>query len=368
MSHSPAELAEARAAAFRSPAPTTGGRAGHAIMGLTALALLATWGAAFSAPWAPPMPAVVIVLLTALPWVALGLLVWTFVLWTALPDHPVGAALTAVATLAPVLHWGPAWPDHGAPPRDDDLTVMTWNVRRLWGGADQRTSPAQCVTDTVLTHRPQVLVLQEVTTEDLRTLSGTLPLSCVHATYRAADGPGAAGLAICTHGPTWTITSEKERPYTGAEDWQYLFSELASGERRVNVMAVHLHPYRVLHDPLGAVATASTRVPLASFAQQTQTRAVLDRITALRDPTLVAGDFNSARDTPLHARMRRYLSDTWEHGGTGYVGTVDLLDLLPLRIDYIYATPELRTVDSVVPHVGCSDHRPVVSRVRLPAP
>jgi endonuclease/exonuclease/phosphatase (EEP) superfamily protein YafD len=365
---SPPDPDETRADQFRAPPPTTGGRAGHLIMGLTAFVLVFTWLCAFAAPWSPPMPAAVILLLTALPWVALGLLIWCFVLWTALPDHPLGAVLTAVATLAPLLHWGPSWPDHGVEPGLHDLTVMTWNVRRFWGGEDKARTPYACVALVLATWKPQVVVLQEVTIDDLATLSSTTDLSCAHATYSASDDADSAGLAICTRGDAWEITMDKARPYTASEDWQYLFTELGSGDRRVNVMAVHLHPYRVLHDPMNAVANASTRVPIAAQAQQEQTRALLDRVAALSDPTLVAGDFNSTRDTPLHARIRRYLVDTWEQGATGFVGTVTLLERLPLRIDYIYATPDLLTVDSQVPTVDCSDHRPVISTVRLAPP
>ena len=80
---------------------------------------------------------------------------------------------------------------------------------------------------------------------------------------------------------------------------------------------------------------------------------------------MVAGDFNSPRDSEIHVRLRSTLRDTWEVGGWGPAGTVKLLDLLPMRVDYVYASDEFAVHRSEIPDVHCSDHQPVFSELTL---
>ena len=63
-------------------------------------------------------------------------------------------------------------------------------------------------------------------------------------------------------------------------------------------------------------------------AQSDQAIALLHRMGRLKDPTLVAGDFNSTRDAALHVGLRRHLTDTWERAGLGLA--VDVLMHSPM--------------------------------------
>ena len=100
-------------------------------------------------------------------------------------------------------------------------------------------------------------------------------------------------------------------------------------------------------------------------AQAEETHALLSRVSKLNDPTVVAGDFNSPRDSEVHVQLRAHMRDTWEVGGWGPDGTVRLLDLIPMRVDYIYATDDFAVQRSEILDVACSDHRPVLSELIL---
>lgn len=119
-------------------------------------------------------------------------------------------------------------------------------------------------------------------------------------------------------------------------------------------------------DPATALERVVERAPTVTASQDAQIDALLAEVASLPGAAIVGGDFNSTRDTPFHARLRRTLVDAYEAGNQGFAGTVDLLDMLSLRVDYLYASPDLAVVDAEILPAGCSDHRPVLARLRAP--
>jgi endonuclease/exonuclease/phosphatase (EEP) superfamily protein YafD len=203
-------------------------------------------------------------------------------------------------------------------------------------------------------------VLLEVSRRDVASLSTRLALSCVHGDYLGTATESVGGLAVCTRGFGWAMKGGVPQHYVDGDDWSYVFSEVERAGRVVNVLAVHLLPYgRALR--LGSI-------PEVTRAQVDQSAALLERVARFEDPTVVAGDFNSTRDSALHASLRTHLSDTWETGGRGFGATVHLLDRIPLRVDYVYATDDFGVLSARVPEVDCSDHRPIVSELVLRGP
>jgi endonuclease/exonuclease/phosphatase (EEP) superfamily protein YafD len=349
---------------FAPPPPRTGGRFGDLAVALTSVTLAVIWGAALLGGLFPSLPPTLILVLTVLPWVAVALAAWCFLLWTILPDHRAAPWLLAASVLAPVVQWGSSWPDLGVEPAEDDLRVLTWNVRRLWGGP-AKGDPVACVAAILEQATPDVVLLQEVTRHDLDKLQRKVALDCVHTTYRDADDADDAGVASCTRGAAWTLIRGESIRYVTSHDWQYILGTFERGGQRFNALSVHLHPYRILQDPTSAIERAMERAPVVAASQDAQIDALLSEVHALPNPTIVGGDFNSTRDTPFHARLRWSLVDAYEAGSQGFDGTVDLLDMLSLRVDYLYTPSELPVVDAEILQTGCSDHRPVVARLRI---
>ena len=248
---------------------------------------------------------------------------------------------------------------------------MSWNLRRLWGGPADYGEPTRCVAETILAEAPDVLTLLEVSAADVVTLSAAADMRCVHHPYHESVSPKVGGLAVCVRGG-WEVVGGGQR-FVDEEDWYYVMSEVKRGDHVFNVLAVHLRPYDYAARRLGAGVRALTHGevdPLADLGrdgegvirgQANQVAALLLRVGRLKDPTVVAGDFNSTRDTALHAALRRHLMDAWERGGFGFGGTIDVGDWVPLRVDYVYASPDFSVTKAAVPGVGCSDHRPVVA-------
>lgn len=348
-----------------------GGRLGAllgwiAIVSVLTLATVALMGRLLSAP-----PALVAAAVAFLPYLFIAVAVGLFVLWALLPDRrTLPASLCTVILLGAAL-WGPSWSARGGAAEGVPVRVMSWNLRRLWGGPDDGGDPLKCAVAAIEASDPDVLSLLEVSAEDIGRLEAALGMQCAHHPYMSISGSKHGGLAACTRG-AWHLQSGRGQRFVDARDWYYVFAEVEHDARVFNLFAVHLSPYEYVAkrlrtgvkglakgdaEPLQELGEQGSRIVAG---QSDQAAALLHRVERLSDPTVIAGDFNSTRDASLHASLRHHLTDAWEHGGQGFGGTVHLFGWLPLRIDYVYASEELPVVQARLPTAGCSDHLPVV--------
>jgi endonuclease/exonuclease/phosphatase (EEP) superfamily protein YafD len=305
---------------------------------------------------APPLP--LIALLTVLPWLWLGLTA-SIAVWALVLSDRVLGLLAGAGCAVFVLGWMSVWPTRGDVVEGRGLRVLTWNVQRLgWEDADD-SERLGCVAEEVERVRPDAVAFLEVSSRDVERLEARLGLSCVHIDYEGTERPTFGGVASCARGDRWTVGESGPRRFTEDLDWYYVFTEFlpVEGGRPFNFITVHLQPHSQLP---GAPEVVVER-------HQRETAALLERMERLQDPTVLAGDFNSARDAAIHTRLRHTLRDTFEQGGWGPGFTVLLGGLVPLRIDYIYASEAFGIRDAVIPRVDCSDHRPVVADLVLPA-
>ncbi len=346
--------------------PRTGGGWGAVLVALGGLALLALLGVTVAGAVLAAPPAPLAVAVVVLPYLYAAHAAVLFGLWTWFPDRRGPPLLLGALGIAAAVAWIPG-PARLAPETEGQpLRLQTWNVQRLWG----EPAALACAEAVIRAEEPDVLTLLEVSAEDLERLSTDLGLTCAHHAYTSDQGPRAGGLATCVRGGRWTLASGEGQRFVDDEDWFYVFSEIrpaSAPHRAVNVLAVHLYPYRLaglLRGSTGLSASGVLELGRRSESvwrgQSDQVAALLERVRRLSDPTLIAGDFNSTRDAALHHELRRTLTDVWRAGGLGFGGTVRLFGL-PLRVDHVYGSPALAVREARVPAVACSDHRPVVA-------
>jgi endonuclease/exonuclease/phosphatase family metal-dependent hydrolase len=245
----------------------------------------------------------------------------------------------------------------------------------LWGAPEDGGDPVACVANVVREAHPDVLALLEVSAEDVKKLSADLGLRCAHTPYReggdAMEGasrrvrPATGG--VCARGKasvssttrTGTTSSPSSRLRGGCSTCSPCTSTPTGSTSRAASPAGL---------PARKTSSRSASRSRASPARQSdQSAALLDRIGRLKDPTVIAGDFNSTRDAALHHAMRAHLTDAWEQSGFGFGGTVHLFEWLPLRVDHIYTSADFAVREATVPEAGCSDHLPVVADLVLRA-
>lgn len=338
--------------------PRRGGRLGPVIAALAFALVVALMAATVLGRTVTAAPIPLTALVTVLPYLYAAAVVALFALWSAAPDRrTLPAMLAAVLVLAGVL-WGPAMASRGSEADGMPVRVVTWNVRRLWGGPDSTSPPAQCVVDTLTEIDADVLSLQEVSARDLDAVSSALDLTCVQTDYLGTGDPTDGGLAACVRGDRWSLHSGQAARFVEGHAWRYVFAEVIQDKRIFNVLAVHLQPYRLA---AGGLAQAS-EVPAR---QGDQSAELLRRVGRFQDPTVVAGDFNSTRDAALHVSLRAPLVDAFEQGGSGLGATFHLLGWLPIRIDYVYVSDDFSVARSHIVPSDCSDHRPVVTDLVL---
>lgn len=377
----PASASPSRAAdRLRALRLRNGGRLGALLSALlwalvAAILLLIAAGRVVSAP---PMPLAAGIVF--LPYEMAALVLFVLLCWVLLPDRrSIPAALIALAALSAAI-WGPRWGGDGPVVEGESVRVMSWNLRRLWGGPNDGGDAVKCAVQAISEAKPDVLTLLEVSANDVDKLEELIPgLSCVQHPYQEGGAPKTGGLAACTLGERWRMKGGEGQRYVDDQDWYYVFSEVQRGEDVFNVLAIHLSPYQYVAKKIrtsvdnlskgkaDALADVTRQSEEIVKGQSDQSAALVARVEKFVDPTLLGGDFNSTRDSALHASLRQHLKDSWELGGFGFGGTVELFDYFPLRIDYIYASHEFRVNQTSVLEMGCSDHRPVVTDLTLKA-
>jgi endonuclease/exonuclease/phosphatase (EEP) superfamily protein YafD len=190
---------------------------------------------------------------------------------------------------------------------------------------------------------PDVIVLQEITSQQVEELRSRLP----HHRYAYADAAKPHGAAIVSR---WPITSATPLELTpdGARAAEVRVRWRAS---EIAVIGVHLHW------PLG---------PNASRLRNRELAALAARARQIEGPLLISGDFNI---TPWSAHLREFsdeagLADCARGHGLAPTWPAQFAPL-QIRIDHCFASPQWRAIEvSSGPRLG-SDHRPIVAELTL---
>ncbi|HET8987448.1 MAG TPA: endonuclease/exonuclease/phosphatase family protein [Humibacillus sp.] len=282
----------------------------------------------------------VVVLQTAAPFVAIGLLLLAVVTaalrrWWVLV--PVGLALVVSATVV-----APAFVSHASPEATRDLTVMSANLRV------GRAQPTQLM-DAVRFHAVDVLVLSEVTPAALEGLTEEGADSFFPQQVGEAEADGYAGTMVLSRYPLREVAAD----LGGSPNRQ--------PEVVVTVDGVDLR-----------VQTAHPAAPIAG-----QTDDWRDGLRALQawkerqsgpDPVLLVGDFNSSSAHPGFRALADGLDDAQRTTGSGWVRTWPYAgSRLPpfVQLDHVLSRG-LTVIDSGQVALNGTDHAAVWGSYALP--
>ncbi len=100
-----------------------------------------------------------------------------------------------------------------------------------------------------------------------------------------------------------------------------------------------------------------------SVLRAAQVDSIARQVGDIRTRRIVCGDFNDTPMSYVYRTMARGLKDAFSACGTGYSHTY-LGFFNTLRIDYVLSSDGLETLSYEVPDADCSDHLPVVVRLR----
>ena len=261
--------------------------------------------------------------------------------------------------------------------KETDIAVMTWNIE----GKTTLTKTSTCVVDFINDWKEestrQILIVQEVPQNKVRSLEQKLGLSCSFQTY---EPNWTLGSMVCSD-KAWSVKRFKQRPLDN-NGYRYLFAELTDKEskQKMNILNIHLQSLAkvAMEDnvPRSNDIVTSMRLALAHprkylgilTDQNIEHKESILKIgstqTALKDPSIIAGDFNTPPQVPIHKMMRAlHLTDAHLEKGNGWGFTIAKFGLIFSRIDFLYATEQLDWAGRTQTHtdITCSDHYPVTT-------
>ena len=296
--------------------------------------------------------------------VLLGLFALGGVVSTAATRHGVTGqtwAFAALACLLPLLGLLVAGSDREPADTSFPLRVMVYNIHSGFdtGGSLDMEALSRVIEDSEAT----VVGLQEVSRGQL--ISGVADqltllqqrLGFEHAAYFGTTDP-TFGNAVLSRFPILE-TQRAHLPQVGTPLRRgYLGTTIQIGETEILFISTHLQHVNdsSVHeiDPEGDLYPVHTE----------QIEAILTEWGGVQ-PAILVGDFNAR---PGWAQLEELLAagwaDSWAEAGTGE-GLTSPSDDPQYRIDYIFYTPDLETIDVGVIQSGASDHFPVVADIRL---
>lgn len=240
--------------------------------------------------------------------------------------------------------------DTGAPV---SIRVLTYNIHH-GEGLDKKLDLHR-IAQTILATRADIVALQEVDRgvgrSDRRDLPAELAALTdleVHFERNIAHQGGDYGNAVLSRFPIRERRNTHFAMHRPGEQRGALQVTLDVGGRELVFLSTHLDATRDdaerVHsaDQLGALVAGAAGRPL-----------------------ILSGDFNDTPGSRTHAKLKTFLTDTWEEIGQG-PGATFPARAPAKRIDYVwFAGATLAPVSISVPEAEGSDHLPVLAEFRL---
>lgn len=243
-----------------------------------------------------------------------------------------------------------------------------WNVKGLWTSRVNEL-PKSGKTYVVMTHNAgnglatsqelvevlrssgaDIIGLQEINSTQVRAINQNL--SDVYP-YRILFGNGIPGKGLLSKFPI--VEYQQLNLYPDRPD---LRASIQLLDGKINVIVAHPPPPRIHSNGI-----------YMNTATISQIETLLDLATT-GEPVVMLGDFNMTSRSTQHEMLRsKGLVDAFQAAGQGLGFTLPMryknVPLLPMaRVDYIWHSNHLTSIDSWIgSHTG-SDHLPVLARIR----
>ena len=229
------------------------------------------------------------------------------------------------------------------------IKIMSFNV--LWSNHDYPKIAAM-----IRAVQPDLIGLQEVRPADVTALAEALDGQYPYQAVHPADSFHTVGLLS-----RFPIESLIPLPNPPLE--RGIQAVVRVGDRPLSVVVVHLAPNNMPLQPLSEFVA----VTKARYAQRAAEVAYLEQSLRARTmPTMIMCDCNMTDTSETYARLHAVIGDSFQERGWGFGHTLRVAAVpFPVqRVDYIWHTNELSTVDASIGSDGGSDHLPMIATFR----
>ncbi len=237
--------------------------------------------------------------------------------------------------------------------------VATYNL--ICGLSDVKDY--QAAADNIRASGADVVAIQESNNQLNNFLRNKL--KDVYPHWRFYSEPGGAGFAWLSKAP---LTNHRLVPRKDGTQEAPL-AEAVLGGKAVQLVNIHLHPTTL--PPDADLAKAAAALEKAEALRDREIKYFLDNASR-KLPLIMPGDYNSFPDQKAptfltgkgfvdsYGSVNKDAGETWRGAYAGQAFT--------FRIDYIFHSPQIRTIKSEVIKKGPSDHYMVVSELEFVPP
>ncbi|OQD42304.1 hypothetical protein BUL40_11075 [Croceivirga radicis] len=148
-----------------------------------------------------------------------------------------------------------------------------------------------------------------------------------------------------------------------------IFVDILKGNDTIRIYNIHLQSYVIVPSKKiidkNRIKSTLKKVAYATYKQLEQATFIKAHIKESKIKNIViTGDFNNTQYSNIYRSLSEGFKDTYIEAGTGFGRTYSLKGL-PMRIDYILASPQFEVLSHTNYDVDYSDHYPVKATLLL---
>ncbi|MFB0547134.1 MAG: endonuclease/exonuclease/phosphatase family protein [Anaerolineae bacterium] len=239
------------------------------------------------------------------------------------------------------------------------VTVMSFNVLYSNGHGE-------ALADVIAAQKADIVALHELTPEIADTLVDRLGEDYPYQIILARRG--SAGLGVMSRYPL------RDEGIVALQPW----GEAAAHGMLVEVdgwllrlLNVHAMPV-----PFSSITETIEYITWSFRKREAQIETLMRYLEGRHEPVIVVGDFNVTDQNAAYSYLTKHLTDAYRAAGWGFGHTFPApprrlwslpVMFLPLRIDYIFHSPDMVALSAHVGPPDGSDHQPVVARLAFRA-
>lgn len=237
---------------------------------------------------------------------------------------------------------------------EHSLSILSYNVR-LFNAFEKKDfgDVAAIFSDIIIEKDPDIIFIQEYYDKHNVDLSA-YPYKFVKFKRKSAK----LGHAIFSKYPL-IHTGDFNFKDSGNNA---LYADVVKGKDTLRLYNLHLQSFGIIPEVKFLQEMdkerLARRVSTNFKKQETQIRQVLEHKSKCEYPVILCGDFNNTPFSYTYRKLKENMQDSFRERGNG-LGTTFWFDFFPLRIDYIFTSPDFDVLTFDTEKETFSDHHAI---------